>query len=99
MSCAYKREPQLILYVIIVLLHAPPNITGIYAYLTKLSKGTLTDYYVRLCAFVVCNRFSVGCRDPPSSDFSLTRKITMTGGKTNGYLPSEKRSSSFTQKG
>ena len=42
---------------------------------------------------------SVGCRDPPSSDFSLTRKITMTGGKTNGYLPSEKRSSSFTQKG
>lgn len=44
MSCAYKREPQLILYVIIVLLHAPPNITGIYAYLTKLSKGTLTDY-------------------------------------------------------
>ena len=72
MSCAYKREPQLILYVIIVLLHAPPNITGIYAYLTKLSKGTLTDYYVRVWAFVVCNRFSVGCRDPPSSDFSLT---------------------------
>lgn len=42
MSCAYKREPQLILYVIIVLLHAPPNITGIYAYLNKLSKGTLS---------------------------------------------------------
>lgn len=69
MSCTYKCELQLILYVIIVLLHAPPNITGIYAYLTKLSEGTLTDYYVRLCAFVVCSGFFIGCRDPPSSDF------------------------------
>ena len=32
----------------------------------------------------------VGCRDPPSSDFSLTRKITLTGGKYGEKIRTEK---------
>lgn len=74
MSCTYKCEPQLILYVIIVLLHAPPNIAETRAYNANEIKSTLTDYYVRLCAFVVCGVIFVGCRDPPSSDFFKLRK-------------------------